>query len=130
MPIIRPTRRPPSRIRITPAGFSRTTFSANSFLARNWPDGTPVAGQQYEYGFDDIGNRKFAASGGDQWGANLGYENYSPNNLNQYAQRTVPGAIDILGAVNSNATITVNNRATYRKGEYFRNEFSVLNGAA
>ena len=28
---------------------------------RFWPDGTPVAGQQFEYGFDDIGNRQTAA---------------------------------------------------------------------
>ena len=28
---------------------------------RFWADGTPVAGQQFEYGFDDIGNRQSAA---------------------------------------------------------------------
>ena len=28
---------------------------------RFWPDGTPVAGQQFEYGFDDLGNRQTAA---------------------------------------------------------------------
>ncbi|MCO5053104.1 MAG: hypothetical protein M9920_12465 [Verrucomicrobiae bacterium] len=38
-----------------------------------WSDGTPVAGQQFEYGFDDIGNRKSAAAGGDAVGANLRY---------------------------------------------------------
>ena len=32
---------------------------------RFWPDGTPVAGQQFEYGFDDIGNRQTAAHGGN-----------------------------------------------------------------
>ena len=30
-----------------------------------WPAGTPVAGQQFEYGFDDIGNRQSAAHGGN-----------------------------------------------------------------
>jgi len=49
-----------------------------------------VAGQQFEYTFDDIGNRLTAASGGDQGGANLRSQNYSANNLNQYTQRTVP----------------------------------------
>ena len=29
---------------------------------RFWPGGTPIAGQQFEYGFDDIGNRQTAAS--------------------------------------------------------------------
>ncbi len=32
---------------------------------RYWADGTPVAGQQFEYGFDDIGNRRTAAHGGN-----------------------------------------------------------------
>jgi hypothetical protein len=27
---------------------------------RSWQDGTPVAGQQFEYAFDDLGNRKAA----------------------------------------------------------------------
>lgn len=103
-----------------------------------WSDGTPVAGQQFEYAFDDIGNRKSAAGGGDQWGANLRYEDYTANNLNQYTSRTVPGSLDVLGAANSNATVTIltdsNGIAapfpgarpgiypTIRKGEYFRGE--------
>jgi RHS repeat-associated protein len=85
-----------------------------------WSDGTPIAGQQFEYGFDDIGNRKTAASGGDQWGTNLRHENYTPNSLNQYSQRTVPDSVDVLGVANSNAVVTVNLQSTYRKGEYFR----------
>ena len=32
---------------------------------RYWPDGTPVAGQQLEHGFDDIGNRTGTQAGGD-----------------------------------------------------------------
>jgi YD repeat-containing protein len=31
-----------------------------------WADATPVAGQQFEYAFDDIGNRKASRNGGDQ----------------------------------------------------------------
>jgi YD repeat-containing protein len=46
--------------------------------------GTPVQGQQFEYSFDDIGNRKVAITGGDQWGANKPYQKYSANLLNQY----------------------------------------------
>jgi YD repeat-containing protein len=36
-----------------------------------WSDQTPVAGQQFEYQFDDIGNRKQLKSGGDAQGQNL-----------------------------------------------------------
>ncbi len=36
-----------------------------------WGDGTFVAGQQYAYAFDDIGNRRWAKSGGDSAGQGL-----------------------------------------------------------
>src|SRR6266568_7382365 len=36
-----------------------------------WSDGTPVPGQQFEYGFDDIGNRSGTKAGGDSSGYNL-----------------------------------------------------------
>jgi len=97
---------------------------------RYWSDNSPVAGQQFEYAFDDIGNRRVAASGGDQWGANLRCENYTVNNLNQQTQRTVPGGIDIIGAANSNGTVTVNWQPTHRKGDYFRAGVKVDNTAS
>ena len=34
-----------------------------------WSDNSVVAGQQFGYGFDDIGNRINTSAGGDQWGA-------------------------------------------------------------
>src|SRR5207249_1372124 len=87
---------------------------------RSWADGSLVAGQQFEYGFDDIGNRRVAASGGDLWGANLRYQNYTANNLNQYTRRTVPGYVNVLGAATNTATVTVNLQSTSRKSNYFR----------
>jgi len=97
-----------------------------------WSDNTPVAGEQFQYGFDDIGNRKTAAAGGDQYGANLRYQNYSANGLNQYTSRAVPGYFNDLGTANSNATVTLwrddNSFAqTYRKGEFYRAELPVNN---
>lgn len=50
---------------------------------RYWADGTPVAGQQFEYGFDDIGNRKSTAGGGDKDGSGLRTATYTANRLNQ-----------------------------------------------
>jgi RHS repeat-associated protein len=94
-----------------------------------WSDASPVAGQQFEYGFDDIGNRLSTAAGGDPWGANLRYAAYSPNNLNQYASRTVPGAVDVLGSALSTATVTVNNRPTQRKGDYYWAQLELTNTA-
>jgi RHS repeat-associated protein len=86
---------------------------------RLWQDGTPVAGQQYEYAFDDIGNRKSASMGGDaNWGP-LRQASYTANRLNQFSQRDVPAAVDILGIANPTTNVTVNGTAAYRKGEYF-----------
>jgi RHS repeat-associated protein len=94
-----------------------------------WGDGTIVAGQQFEYDFDDIGNRKYAGSGGNEWGSNLRYANYTVNNLNQYSQRTAPPHVNVLGSARTNANVTVNDTPTYRKGEYFRAEVETANGA-
>jgi RHS repeat-associated protein len=97
---------------------------------RYWADNTAVAGQQFAYGFDNIGNRAWVATGGDQWGANLRYANYSANNLDQVTLRTVPGFLDVVGTATNNATVTVNNYPSVRKGEYFRSEPTVSNDSA
>jgi RHS repeat-associated protein len=96
---------------------------------RFWADGTPVAGQQFEYGFDDIGNRKTTKAGGDQQGNGLRSASYGANGLNQYTNRTVPGAYDILGAATATSTVTVNGASPYRKGEYFWREITASNGS-
>jgi len=54
-----------------------------------WSDQTPVAGQQFEYAFDDIGNRKSTKSDGDENGANLRLANYTVTSLNQYTNREI-----------------------------------------
>jgi RHS repeat-associated protein len=97
---------------------------------RYWSDGTPVAGQQFEYGFDDIGNRKSTKAGGDENGWNLRSASYTANNLNQYTSRDVPGYVDVMGISFATNTVTVNSQAPYRKVEYFRKELSVNNSSA
>ncbi|HAB17653.1 MAG TPA: RHS repeat-associated core domain-containing protein [Verrucomicrobiota bacterium] len=89
---------------------------------RFWSDGTPVAGQQFEYVFDDIGNRKITLAGGDNNGANLRQVTYTPkpNGLNQYDTRTVPPYWDVTGIALASVTPTINSTAPdARKGEYF-----------
>ena len=98
---------------------------------RFWADGTPVAGQQHEYGFDDIGNRKWTKQGGDDNGLGLRLASYSVNSLNQYTNRDVPGKLDILGIARADATLSVNgDSSVYRKGEYFWKELSVNNASS
>jgi RHS repeat-associated protein len=93
-------------------------------------DNTVVAGQQNEYEFDNLGNRTSSKAGGDSAGTNLRTSNYTSNALNQYTQRTVPGYVSVTGTAASDATVTVNNESTYRKGNYFQKEIAVENAAS
>lgn len=94
---------------------------------RYWKDGTPVAGQQFTYDFDDIGNRQSTGSGGDASGNNLRRAGYTANNLNQYTSRDVPGYATVLGTANPQATVTVNLQRAIRQGGYFWDELAVDN---
>jgi RHS repeat-associated protein len=86
-------------------------------------------GQQFEFGHDDIGNRKSASKGGDQNGNNLRTSTYTANNLNHYTARTTPGFAEVVGLANPAGTVTVNGSSAgvYRRGEYFRRELTVGN---
>lgn len=91
---------------------------------RTWGDNTPVAGQQYGYEFDDIGNRTETTQNGRT-------AEYTVNLLNQYQQREMPGAIDVMGTATATAVVTVNGGTTQRQGNYFYRALNVSNvGAA
>jgi len=92
------------------------------FGKKQGSDGAPVMGQQFEYIFDWIGNRLATSAGGDERGAGLRVAPYVPNTLNQYASRTVPTWVSVLGDASSNATVTVNLHPTKRQGDYFWTE--------
>ena len=94
---------------------------------KHWSDGSVVAGQQFGYAFDDIGNRTSTTAGGDQFGGNQRSASYSANSLNQYTSRTVPGAVDVIGSATNLSTVTVNNVRTYRHSDYFRAELPLAN---
>jgi len=102
---------------------------------RVWPDNTPVPGQQFEYQFDDIGNRTGSGTkvGGNATGGGLRSITYTPNALNQYASRSFPNpwGVDILGVAPVGTAVTVNSSpADYRRGEYFQEVVSVDNSSA
>jgi len=94
---------------------------------RYWNDQTLVAGQQFGYEFDDIGNRLQTLAGGDQYGANLRVANYTNNALNQITSRDVPGYVDITGDALATNTVTVNSLTPYRKKEFFREQLNETN---
>jgi len=113
------------RLVVTNADGSRWVYAYDSLGQvtsgrKYWADGVPVAGQQFEYRFDDIGNLRTNNFGGENAGGNLRQASYSPNSLNQFTNRTVPGFVSILGRAHSNATVTINNQPTGRRGDYFR----------
>jgi RHS repeat-associated protein len=97
---------------------------------RFWNDWGPVSGQQFDYAYDNIGNRTSAASGGDVNGANQRTTTYAANALNQYTSITTPGYKDIVGVAIATNSVTVNSGATDRKVEYFHREISIANGSA
>jgi RHS repeat-associated protein len=78
--------------------------------AKHAAGGSTIPGKSYSYAFDDIGNRQTTTVNGN--GAI-----YSPNSLNQYTQRTVPGVVDVAGTAVTDANVTVNNQAVQRSGE-------------
>jgi len=84
--------------------FGYDTLGQVTSARKYWSDGTPVAGQQFEYAFDDLGNRTGTKAGGNENGANLQSAKYTVNNLNQYTSRDVPGAVDVIGFADPAAT--------------------------
>lgn len=70
----------------------------------------PLPGHDFAWTYDDIGNRKTATVGGVP---SPRVSDYTPNLLNQYSQRTVPGAFDLLAAADSAATVTYQHPADY-----------------
>lgn len=66
---------------------------------------TALPGHTFGFAFDDIGNRKTATTNGRT-------ATYTSNLLNQYTQRTVPGAVDVRGSASSTAAVIVSSAAT------------------
>jgi RHS repeat-associated protein len=95
---------------------------------RFWSDWTPVAGQQFEYQYDDCGNRTWSRRGGDENGMGLRTSSQVFNLQNQLTRRNVPSSLDIVGAATATAAeIRVNEVLASRRGEYFRAELNLDN---
>jgi len=86
-----------------------------------------IAGQQFDYTFDNIGNRTTAKFGGDASGGNLRTIPYNANPLNQYTNIVTPGYKSILGVAIATNTVTVNSNTALRKVEYFESEITITN---
>ena len=91
---------------------------------RYWSAGQsePVAGQQFGYNHDAAGNRATVQA--------PGASTYTPtaNRFNQYASRTVPQNLSVVGTANPSASVTVNGAAAARHGAYFQADVPAGNG--
>jgi len=96
---------------------------------RQWYDTRPVSGQQFGYGYDNIGNRTSAQFGGDTNGNNLQTISYTANNLNQYTGIVTPTCSEICGAALATNTVMVNSGTADRHGEHFHREIATGNGS-
>jgi len=92
-----------------------------------WSDDTAVAGQQFDYQFDDIGNRDWTKAGQDVSSGQPHTANYWNNTLNQITHREVPGFAGVSGTATNTATVTVNLTATDRHGDYWWGEAPATN---
>jgi RHS repeat-associated protein len=96
---------------------------------KRFSDGVLVPGQQFEYDFDDIGNRTSTKAGGDNGGGSLRTSTYSANLLNQYSNRTIPNAFDVIGLTDAFSTVYINGSSggVFRKDSYYQNALAVTN---
>lgn len=97
-----------------------------------WNDGTPVAGQQFDYQYDNLGNRLNSKSGGNDTGGGQRTAYYDVNALNQYSKRHYPSTEDVIGVATAPATVSVNGSTSgvLEKEEYFWKDLTVTNSSA
>ena len=80
------------------------------------PSGTPIPGYDFNYTFDEIGNRISSKAPESSSGTST----YAPvNELNQYQTRSIPRRVDVMGTANPTATITTNIKGSFRIFRYF-----------
>jgi RHS repeat-associated protein len=96
---------------------------------KHLPTDAIVSGLDFGWTFDDIGNRKTST-------VNAQISNYPANSLNQYAQRSVPGVLDVMGEAQADSTISTTYPATggaisrpSRQGTLFYQQLNVNNAA-
>jgi len=116
----------PKSLAAAPLAILRQALSGHKYFR----DGTPVPGQQFDYGFDTIGNRIQTRAGGDQTGGNQRLANYSVNSLNQIISRDFPGTNDIVGVALATNSVTLNGQPAWHKWEYFWGTVTTNNTAA
>ncbi len=90
------------------------------------PDHTVIPGYQFDYAYDQIGNRTSTERDGDSAREQLYYSSANAtgtsgaNELNQYGSRSVPRVLGVMGQANAAATVTANGESATRADDYFQ----------
>ncbi|HXJ57699.1 MAG TPA: RHS repeat-associated core domain-containing protein [Verrucomicrobiae bacterium] len=86
---------------------------------RRWKNGATVPGQQFEYAYDQSGNRISAQVGGDDRGGGLRSIGFTANTLNQYHTRANPSVLELFGEAPPLASVSINQLNVLRYDRYF-----------
>ena len=94
--------------------------------ARKHLGSTVIPGYEFDYAYDDIGNRTSAMRDNSATRKQLYYSAVSAggtagaNVLNQYGSRTTPRILGVMGKAHESAAITVNTQTATRTGEHWQ----------
>ena len=94
--------------------------------ARKHLGSTVIPGYEFDYAYDDIGNRTSAMRDTSATREQLYHSAVSAggtagaNALNQYGSRTTPRILGVMGKAHESAAITVNSQTATRTGEYWQ----------
>jgi hypothetical protein len=95
-----------------------------NFGKKYFNGGDAVAGQWFEYTFDDIGNLPHKKRGGDKDGTGLNSSDFTANSRNQYTSVDFPNSLNLLGHAQATASVKVNKNSwteytAEHQGTYF-----------
>jgi len=86
-----------------------------------------VAGHQFSYSYDGLGNRIATGRGGDPGGGGLRPATYAPDALNRYGRIEQAGGVDVTGRAPPEPAVLVNGAPAGRQGEHFHHELQAGN---
>jgi RHS repeat-associated protein len=95
--------------------YTYDTYGQVTSAVRKNPAAQTYPGLQQTYTYDHIGNRTQSGIGVPP----VVLKEYTATALNQYTAVTNPGSLFVLGSATADTTVTVNNTATQRLGNWF-----------
>jgi hypothetical protein len=95
-----------------------------NFGKKYFNGGYAVAGQWFEYTYDDMGNLTNKKRGGNKDGTGLNSSDFTANSLNQYTSVEFPNSLNLLGQAQATASVKVSKNigtesTAERQGTYF-----------